>query len=648
MRAALRRAEGDIARLKAQLAAAEARPFDLVRAQFVRWLLGVLARASPPLSARRAARFGRSAAKRARHRRGLLHDWPEFDYDAALAAWQAQRADAEEEIAVRAAALERDGPVVSILLTLHRARAALLEQTLRSVAGQSYGRWQVCIAGDASEEIVAREVLNRSGVDRDKVRHSFEGEVAGPVALARRAFDLASGDLVCRLSQDDLLDRDALLELVAATREADGPGIVYGDEDVLRPDGARAAPNFKPDWNRELLLGANYIGQPVLMDAGLARQAGGYRTGCDGAENHDLLLRVAALLPDDGGRVRHVPRVLCTRRLTERDDGRAGLGDEARRRAVAEYLAQAGRQATVELGPLPGTVQPVYALPDPAPHVSVVIPTRDRLDLLHATVERMLERTDYPSFDLTIVDNGSVEPATLEWLERIATDDRVRVRRDDGPFNYSALNNAAVRETRGELLALVNNDIEVRDGGWLREMASLAARPEVGCVGAKLLYPDGRIQHAGVIVGMGGLAGHWMKLLPGDHPGYMGRLMLRQEMTAVTGACLVVRRSVFEEVGGLEDALPVDFNDIDFCLKAHAAGYTNIWTPFAELIHHESATRIGHDTPEKKAQFLRDAVHMQRIWGTDNFRDPAFNPNLTTESEALDHAPPPRWSHPRP
>ena len=631
--AALRRAEGDVARLKAQLSAAEARPVKLIRAKVVRWFLHMLSRASPPLSARRAARFGRSAAKRAPHRRGLLHDWPEFDYGAALAAWQAQRARAKDEIAARAAALGRDGPTVSILITLHGVRADVLERTLRSVACQSYGRWQVCIAGNVSEEIAARMALDDAGTEPGRVRCSFENRMAGPAALAQRAFDLASGGLVLRLAQDDLLDRDALLELVEPTLKEHGPGIVYGDEDVVRLDGVRAAPNFKPDWNRELLLGTNYVGCPVLIDAGLARRAGGYRAGFDGAEDHDLLLRASA--SPGGSGVAHVPRVLCTRQLARRDDE---AGDEARCRAVADHLAQSGWPAVVKPGPLPGTVRPIFVLPDPAPHVSVVIPTRDRLDLLRVTVERMLERTDYPSYDLTIVDNGSVEPATLEWLRQIAADDRVRVRRDDGPFNYSALNNAAVRETRGELLALVNNDVEVRDGGWLREMASLAVRTDIGCVGAKLLYPDGRVQHAGVIVGINGLTGHWLKLLPGDHPGYLGRLMLRQEMTAVTGACLVVRRSVFEEVGGLDEALPVDFNDVDLCLKVRAAGHANVWTPFAELVHHESATRIGHDTPEKKERFRRDAAHMRRAWGTNDFRDPAYNPNLSRDTEVLDLA----------
>jgi GT2 family glycosyltransferase len=267
--------------------------------------------------------------------------------------------------------------------------------------------------------------------------------------------------------------------------------------------------------------------------------------------------------------------------------------------------------------------------------VSLIVPTRDRLDVLRPCVEALLQRTAYRHFEVLIVDNQSSRPETLAYLGDVARRDaRVRVLRWDYPFNYSAINNFAAAQAGGAILGLLNNDVEPINADWLDEMVRQAVRPEIGCVGAKLYYPSGRIQHAGVILGIGDVAGHGHKYFPGTASGYFGRLKVVQNLSAVTGACLMVRKQVFEQVGGLDaEHLPVAFNDIDFCLRVREAGYRNLWTPYAELYHHESVSRGGEDTPEKQARFRAEVEYMKATWGEQLIQDPAYNTNLTRKRE---------------
>jgi GT2 family glycosyltransferase len=269
----------------------------------------------------------------------------------------------------------------------------------------------------------------------------------------------------------------------------------------------------------------------------------------------------------------------------------------------------------------------VWPLPDPAPLVSVIVPTRDRAGLLGAVAEGVLRRTDYPAIEFLVVDNGSEEPETLALFDRLRADPRVRILAAPGPFNYAALNNQAAAEARGEVLLLLNNDIEVIEPGWLREMVSHAVRPEVGAVGAKLLYADGSLQHGGVVAGAAGVAGHYLVgSLPGDG-GYFGSLALVREVSAVTGACLALRRAVFDRVGGLDAAnLAVAFNDVDLCLRIREAGYRILWTPFAELYHLESASRGKDVAPEKVRRFAAEIGYMKRRWGKALLQDPFYSP----------------------
>jgi GT2 family glycosyltransferase len=317
--------------------------------------------------------------------------------------------------------------------------------------------------------------------------------------------------------------------------------------------------------------------------------------------------------------------------------------ESASLRAVREHLAALHSGAEVESGRLPTTYHVRWPIPDPAPRVTLVIPTRDGMSVLQRCIESILARTDYPNFEILVVDNQSRDPATLDYFASLRREGRVRILPYDAPFNYSAINNAAVRAADGTLVGLLNNDVEVIGAGWLSEMVGLAMHPDVGAVGAKLLYPDNRIQHGGVATGILGVAGHLHRFLPRDAPGYAAQAQIVTNVSVVTAACLVVRRALYEEVGGLDEKnLAIAFNDVDFCLRLDAAGYRNVWTPFAELYHHESFSRGLEDTPEKQARFAGEIQFMHKRWGDRLEQDPYYSPNLSLFSERHELAWPPR------
>jgi GT2 family glycosyltransferase len=310
-------------------------------------------------------------------------------------------------------------------------------------------------------------------------------------------------------------------------------------------------------------------------------------------------------------------------------------------KALDEHLQRLGIAAYTELLPI-GMYRVHYALPAHPPLVSLIIPTRNAHELVRQCVHSIRALTTYKNYEIILIDNGSDEPESLMYFSRLALESNITVLRDDGPFNYSALNNRAVKQARGELVGLINNDIEVVTPEWLEEMVSLALQPGVGAVGARLWYPDDRLQHGGVILGIGGVAGHSHKYLPKGEHGYFGRASLTQEMLAVTAACLVIRKTIFEQVNGLDETnLKIAFNDVDFCLRVRDAGYVNVWTPFAELYHHESATRGTEDTDLKRARFKTEINYMHSRW-PDLEKDYAYNPNLTLEHEDFSLAWPPR------
>jgi O-antigen biosynthesis protein len=376
------------------------------------------------------------------------------------------------------------------------------------------------------------------------------------------------------------------------------------------------------------------------------RKVGGLRSGFEGAQDYDLCLR--CLAETDPARIRHIPHVLYHWRAipgsTSIGANEKSYASRAGQAALVDHLARMKVDARVEHGRYPTTYRVRYPIGASPPKVSLIVPTRDGYEILKQCLESIREKTTYPNYEIVIVDNQSTDPRTLDYMERLAKEDgRVRLLRYDHPFNYSAINNFAVSQTSTEIIGLVNNDIEVIAPEWLDEMVSHATRPEIGVVGARLLYPDGRLQHGGVILGICGIAGHFHKYNSSDAPGYFARGFLVQNLSAVTAACALVRRSVFDEAGGLDaENLPVAFNDVDFCVRVREAGYRNLWTPYAELFHHESVSRGLDTTPEQKVRAQGESLYMKRRWGRMLVEDPYYSPNLTLDSEDCSLGHPPR------
>jgi GT2 family glycosyltransferase len=495
----------------------------------------------------------------------------------------------------RLASLSRR-PLVSILAELPSAEPSVLERLASSVTSQLYPFWELVVATPSHLQRDIGSALAARGVAAARLRMVNAG--ANLPESLNATLAVSEGEYVLPLAQGALLRSHALLELALAAERVPSAEVIYADEDRIDPSGQRSDWRFKPAWSPDLLEAKNYLGQLTLMRRESVRTLGGWRPEA-GAPQHDLVLRLTRSV--EPRTVVHLAKILV--------QGTAEADTPPRVQAAAKPEATAW------------------------PRVSLIIPTRDNADVLETCIRSIRSRTRYHTYEILIIDNGSVEEKTKRLFAELSSDSSIRILPMPGPFNFSRLNNAAAREATGEILGLINNDIEVAHEDWLTEMVGLATRPEAGCVGAKLLYPDGRIQHAGVVIGLGGVAGHGHRFARADDPGYLDRLRFVQNVSAVTAACLLVRRQVFDQVGGLDEGLTVAFNDVDFCLKVRAAGYLNLWTPFAELIHHESVSRGRDLTPAKARRFADEYATMQRRWGAELLSDPYYSPHLTYDRE---------------
>lgn len=512
-------------------------------------------------------------------------------------------------------------PLVSIVTPVFDIDDRWLRRCIDSVMHQAYERWELCLVDDASTQPHVQRTLAEYARREPRIRVARRTTNAGIVAASAEALAMASGEFVTFLDHDDELSRDALLEIVRALQE-EGVDLVYSDEDKLDKRGRRVDPFFKPDWSPDLLLSMNYVCHLAAIRRKTVEEAGGLRPGFDGSQDHDLFLRVA----ERARRITHVPKVLYHWRKVP--------GSAAAERTAKPYAIEAGRRAIeaalhrrsidggVEM-PYPGMYRVRYTVRR-QPRVSIIIPTRDRAELLRACISTIEAQTRFPNYEVIVVDNASQDPAALAYLAELKR--RHRVLDYPRAFNWSAINNFAVRETDAELLLFLNNDIEILQEAWLDALVEHGQRGDVGAVGAKLLYPDGRIQHAGVVLGVGAVAGHAFKYHPADTLAHFGFAQVVRNVSAVTGACMMVKRTAFEQVGGFDEELRVAYNDIDFCLKLRREGYSVIYTPFAVLRHHESATRRAESPPE-------DEARMQARWKTTLGRDPFYNPNLTRKFE---------------
>ncbi len=526
-------------------------------------------------------------------------------------------------------------PLISVLMPVYDPPRAEFQEAIDSVRAQLYPHWELCVADDASLAPHVAEILHKTASEDPRIRW-IRRELNGHISAASNsALALASGDFVALMDHDDVLPEHALYEVAVVLNRDPALDIIYSDEDQIDADGLRQMPYFKTDWNIDLLLAHNMISHLGIYRRSLLEGVGGFREGFEGSQDYDIALRCAdATVPE---RIFHIPSVLYHWR---RDHGNASFSErqlekcsQAALRAISEHLGRRHQEAQVEPHPiLPQWSRVIRPVPKPAPLVSLIVPTCDRADLLDLCVAGILDRTDYSPIEVLIVDHESRRPETFELFDKLRQDPRARILAYSGPFNYSAINNMAVRQAKGSIICLANNDIDVINPDWLSEMVALAVLDNVGAVGAKLLYPNDRVQHGGVVLGVGGVANHFNYLRKREDVGYFGRNVLTSSVSAVTGACLVVRKSVFEEVGGLNEAdLPVAFNDVDLCLKIRKRGYRNVWTPHAELYHYESASRGADDSPENLDRFRREAEYMRTTWGAELAHDPFYNDNFSTE-----------------
>jgi GT2 family glycosyltransferase len=461
-------------------------------------------------------------------------------------------------------------------------------------------------------------------------RYGIEDARIVPLVAARgRATALAqaaakgSGAFLVPLLAGDVLASDALATLAEAAAASPDASLFYGDHDHLDRSGHRVRPWFKPRWNPDMFLAQDYVSRSCALSMATARHLLGGRD--EQATPFELILGIMAC---EQARVHHLPHILVHAGPSE------GFPDASCRAEIIErHFADRGVRAYK--GPF-STVNVSWPLPQPEPLVSIIVPTRDKIDLLEPCVRSVLTQTSYPRFELLVVDNGSKDPATLSYLSAVTADPRVRILPDPSPYNYAALNNRAAEHARGEYLCLLNNDTEVITPDWLTELMRQAVRPEVGAVGAKLLYKDGTIQHAGVIVGMGDAAGHGHRFLPDRETGYFAQPHVTQAVSAVTGACLCVSATKYRAVGGLdEEALAVAYNDIDLCLKLQKAGWRNIYAPQAVLYHYESKSRIKDHLPSQFCRYSKELRLFQERWGTKDYADPLFHPHLDPCSETF-------------
>lgn len=510
-------------------------------------------------------------------------------------------------------------PLISLITPVFNTPVAWLESAVESVIAQAYENWEMIMVDDASTDAATLAALPAIAGRDSRIRLARLPQSGGISAASNEGLMIASGEFVGLFDHDDLLEPDALYQTAKLLQTHPDADLIYSDEDKLTEHGFDA-PLFKPDWSPDFFLSYNYICHFTTLRRRLVDEVGGFRSQFDGAQDYDLFLRIV----EQTQRIHHVPRILYhwRRSASSTSDNirRKPKALEAGKSAIAEYLARRGEEAHVAVDWRTHAYWVKRDVVEPK-KICIIIPARDGVPLLTRCVESIVSKTSYSDYEILIVNNDSETQEARDFFSQT----RHRVLHFRGPFNFSAINNFAVEQTQCPWLLFLNNDVEVIEPDWLGVMVEHVQRPEVGAVGARLLYPDDTVQHAGVVLGVGGIAQHAFRGFPAEDPGVNRQLQVTRNYSSVTGACLLTRRDVFEEVGGFdEERLPVTFNDVDLCLKMRRAGYLVVYTPFAKLYHHESATR------RRSVEALETDVMRER-WPDLLERDPYYNPNLTRE-----------------
>jgi len=536
-----------------------------------------------------------------------------------------------EEQKIKALAFA-DRPLISIVVPVFSPPLKVLHEMVQSVLAQSYQNWELCLANGETTSSIIQRVLETYAKQDKRIRVKALETNQGIAGNTNAAIEMAQGSFIGFLDHDDCLAPFALYEVVSAINQYSETDLLYSDEDYLSADGKRRYnPVFKPILSIDYLRAGNYMPHFLVLRKELGDRLGWLRLGFDGAQDYDLILRTV----ERARWVTHIPQVLYHWRALPTSTASTldakTYASEAGLRAISEHLERCDLKGTVQVGPTPTIYQMRYEIPTPS-LVSIIIPNHEHAKDLRRCVDSILSQTIYQHYEILIVENNSQSEDIFALYRQLQVQDkRVRVLEyRHHPFNYSEINNFAVDLSTGSLLVFLNNDTEVISPNWLERMLEYAQRPDVGAVGAKLYFPNNLIQHAGLIVGMGVGAGHYFVGYPRDYPGYRYNLLLPQNLSAVTAACLMIRKEVFDEVGGFDPNYQLGYGDIDLCLKLRQKDYLVVWTPHAELIHHESLTRGYEDTPEKEARFYREAKLLMTKWA-DFFAagDPYYNPNLT-------------------
>jgi glycosyltransferase involved in cell wall biosynthesis len=532
----------------------------------------------------------------------------------------------------------RERPLFSIVMPVFETPAALLEAAVLSVRKQIYPHWELCICDDGSPSTHIAEFLVSLSREEPRIKWTRLAQNQNISAASNAALALATGDWIIPLDHDDLLRPHALLEVALAAEANPDARFIYSDEDKVDASGTkRFDAHFKPDWSPDLLRSFNYVSHLAALKSKDVLKVGGWTLGLEGAQDHDLYLKVTETLRRR--QILHIPKILYHWRVAENStagsDAAKPYAVAAMASAIANHLARTGREGDVTLLDDAPVAKIRYRLSKPAPLATIIIPNKNMPALIGPCIASIRSRTTYPRYEILIVDNGSTDDETLRLYDEYKREGIV-IADYPAEFNYSAMNNLGIREARGDVLVFLNNDTSVIGEDWLSELVAQAMRPEIGCVGAKLYFDDDTIQHAGVFVGVCGIACHPYRGFDKGDFGYFGRLRVTQNLSAVTAACLAVKRSIALEVGGFDEiALKIALNDVDFCLKVHAAGYYNVWTPFAELYHFESKTRGYEIGAEKRARFQRESEVLNERWQQYVTLDPYYSPHLTRTSEAV-------------
>ena len=523
--------------------------------------------------------------------------------------------------------------LMSVVVPIYRTPEVYLEQMIESVQNQTYPHWELCIADGSGDVTATKAVVEKYQSREARIKYQKLQDNQGIAGNTNKAMAMATGEYVCLLDHDDLLTEDALYEMATAIETFEFPEVLYSDEDKVTADLSEyIQPHFKPDFNLDLLRANNYICHMFVVKRTLLERIGGQNSEFDGAQDYDFIFRCV----EQAGQIVHIPKILYHWRIHQGSTADNPVGKDyallAGKRAIAAHLLRMNVSGEVTMTKDRGFYRVKYPVQG-TPLVSIIIPNKDAVATLKRCLDSIHHVSTYRNYEIVIVENNSTEEETFGFYQSIDGQNGVRVVYWDKEFNYSAINNFGAACARGEYFLLLNNDVSVITPDWLEELLGHCQRSEVGIVGVRLYFPNDTMQHAGIVVGIGGCAGNLFVGMKRGHTGYLHKAVLQQNLSAVTAACLMVKKAVFEAVGGLEEELAVAFNDVDFCLRVRKLGYLVVYNPYAELYHYESQTRGYEDTEEKKQRFQREKDYLCRRWETLlEAGDPYYNKNLSLKT----------------